>query len=266
MPRAPASAPSGLCGAARAGGRSHGRCFLPGRRAAVAARVGAGRGEAGPGKCRGCVKVTRPAGAAAGAGASGGLRLGWLRGGSARAAQAEPRWGRGAGVGRRRRAGLAPDLTFWVRACVPEARWGRGRGREAGCGPGGSGLARQRPLFGPPSAAPAGTGPRGPPAESGRGPGGPRAPVTPWTGDPPLRAPGGSRGGGQGRRRGLECPHPAPGGVLEAPRPRSGVARSLLPWSLPFPSPKWLPGPADGGAGIRDPSPLLAGSGVEPQA
>lgn len=65
----------------------------------------------------------------------------------------------------RRRAGLAPDLTFWVRACVQEARWGRGRGREAVREV--PGWLASAPFALPLLAAPEGTGPQGPRREAG---------------------------------------------------------------------------------------------------
>lgn len=92
------------------------------RRGASAPRAGRARVSAGGGG-RG---APRAAGGREGAAAGGaGGALGLSRPG--RGGGGEP----GAGP-RRRRAGLAPDLTFWVRARVLEARWGRGRGREAG--------------------------------------------------------------------------------------------------------------------------------------
>lgn len=71
---------------------------------------------------------------------------------------------RGAGP-RRRRAGLAPDLTFWVRACVQEARWGRGWGREAVREV--PGWLASAPFSLPLLPAPEGTGPQGPRREAG---------------------------------------------------------------------------------------------------
>lgn len=74
--------------------------------------------------------------------------------------------GRELGAGpRRRRAGLAPDLTFWVRACVPEARWGRGWGREAVREV--PGWLASAPFSLPLLPAPEGTGPPGPRREEG---------------------------------------------------------------------------------------------------
>lgn len=147
--------------------------------------------------------------------------------------------------------------------CRRRAGAAAGGGRRAGRFRVGS----PAPPFRPPPAAPAGTGPGGAPAGSGRGPGGRRARVTPWTGGTllsgALEAPG---GGGQGRRRGLKCPHPAPRGSPGGAAAALGggsVPASMVP---PFPLPKWLPGPADRGAGIGDSSPFLAASGVGPHA
>lgn len=191
-----------------------------------------------------CVKVTRLAGAAAGARASGGRGPGWLRGGSARAAQAGPRWGRGAGVGRRRRrAGLAPDLTFWVRACVPEARWGRGRGREAG---------REVPgwlasaPFSSPSCGPCRDRPWGGPRGKREGSWRPARPGHALDrGDPPLRGPGGSRGRRPGSAPRAEVPAPRPSG--ESWR-RRGRARGWLGPCFHGPS---LTPPPSGFRGLR---------------
>lgn len=92
----------------------------------------AGEGDPRPGGRAG--PVSAPGRGARGVARGG--RLGRSCGGRGGGALGPSRPGRGGGgepgAGpRRRRAGLAPDLTFWVRACVPEARWGRGWGREA---------------------------------------------------------------------------------------------------------------------------------------
>ena len=211
---------------------------------------------AGPGPCQ------RRGWEARGAARRGrtGRSCGGRGGRRARAEQAGLRWGRGAGAGpRRRRARLAPDLTFWVRACVQEARRGRGWGREA---------VREVPgwLAGAPFSlphlpAPEGTGPQGPQAGSGRGPPGRLATVTPRArGHFSLGPPGAAGGGGQGLCCAQELPAPRPPplrGVPEAPLPRSGVGRSLVNWSLPLPPPpSGFRGLRDRGAGIGDPSAL----------
>ena len=163
---------------------------------------------AGPGPCQ------RRGWEARGAARRGrtGRSCGGRGGRRARAEQAGLRWGRGAGAGpRRRRARLAPDLTFWVRACVQEARRGRGWGREA---------VREVPgwLAGAPFSlphlpAPEGTGPQGPQAGSGRGPPGRLATVTPRArGHFSLGPLGAAGGGGQGLCCAQELPAPRPSG------------------------------------------------------
>lgn len=86
-----------------------------------------------------------------------------------------------------------------------------GPGLGAGGGPGGSGLARQRPLFFPPSPRPWRDRPSGPQAGSGRAPLGGRATVTPRARGPFSLGPlGGAGGGGQGCLCVLELPVPGP--------------------------------------------------------
>lgn len=145
-----------------------------------------------------------------------------------------------------------------------------GPGLGAGGGPGGSGLARQRPLFlpllSPPLKGQALRAPGGKregsagPARDGHAPG----PGTLFS-----RALGGcwGRRAGSSRRAGAPCPRPLQG-VPEASLPRSGVGRSLVRWSLPLPPPpSGFRGLRDRGAGIGDPSPLHqlgAGLGLTP--
>lgn len=108
---------------------SAGGCVCEGEARCQGGRRGERLGRAEP----------RPGGAhgSAGGGGRGAPRAAGGREGAAAGGALGPSWpGRGGGgepgAGpRRRRTGLAPDLTFWVRACVPEARWGRGWGREA---------------------------------------------------------------------------------------------------------------------------------------
>lgn len=139
---------------------------------------------------------------------------------------------------------------------MPEARWGRGRGREAGRGPGGSGLARQRPLFVPLLRPLQGQALGGPPREAGGvlaagAPGSRPGPGTLLSGA--LEAPG---GGGQGWRRGLKCPHPAPrgspGGAAAA------LGGGLVPASMvpPFPLPQVASGACGPRGGNRGLEPL----------
>lgn len=132
-----------------------------------------------------------------------------------------------------------------------------GPGLGAGGGPGGSGLARQRPLFFSPSPRPWRDRPSGPQAGSGRAPLGGRATVTPRARGPFTLGPlGGSGGGGPGLslRAGTPCSRPLQG-VPEASLPRSGVGCSLVRWSLPLPPPSsGFRGLRDRGAGIGDPS------------
>lgn len=123
---------------------------------------GIGGPAGGPGPCQRRGRGARAPRAAGGreraaAGGAGGA-LGPSRPG--RGGGGEP----GAGP-RRRRAGLAPDLTFWVRACVQEARWGRGWGREAVREV--PGWLASAPFSLPLLPSPEGTGPQGPRREAG---------------------------------------------------------------------------------------------------
>lgn len=207
-----------------------GDAFFSGNAERLQRRVGAGEGRAAREVPGVCVKVKRDAGAAGGrdAGLRGAAarRAGRARvsagGGGRGAPRADgkelaggapgpSRPGRGGGgepgAGpRRRRAGLAPDLTFWVRACVPEARWGRGWGREAVREV--PGWLSSAPFSLPPLPAPEGTGPQGP-GGSGRGPqaGGRRS----LPEDPRLSGPGAAEVGGAGwsLRAGAPCPGPS---------------------------------------------------------
>lgn len=138
---------------------------------------------------------------------------------------------RGAGA-RRRRAGLAPDLTFWVRACVQEARRGRGWGREAGREV--PGWLASAPSSLPHLPAPEGTGPQGPRREAGGAlPAGSRR-SRPGPGDTALSGLWGLLGEGSGGRRGAPA--------LPAPRP-SGESRRRLFRDRGWVGP-WLAGPS----------------------
>lgn len=224
-----------------------------------------GEGRQDPGSARGCVKVKRRVRAAGGGaaarragravsapgrgarGAAGG-REGAAAGGAGggRSGRAgRPRWGRGAGGRpRRRRAGLAPDLTFWVRACVQEARWGRGRGREAVQEV--PGWLASAPFSLSLLPAPEETGPQGPRREAGGVlPAGSRQ-SHPGPGDTSFSGPEG-------------CLRRGPGSSLRAAAPRpSGESRRRLfrdrgwvrPW-LDGPSPLPLPLVVSGACGTE---------------
>lgn len=128
--------------------------------------------------------------------------------------------------------------------CRRRAGAAAGGGRRAGRFRVGS----PAPPFRPPPAAPAGTGPRGPPRGKREGSWRPARPGhaldrgTLLSGA--LEAPG---GGGRGRRRGLKCPHPAPRGSPGGAAAALGggsVPASMVP---PFP----LPQVASGACGRR---------------
>lgn len=186
-----------------------------------------------------------PASVSAGGGGRGATRASGGREGAAAGGAGGALWPSRPGCGgggepgagpRRRRAGLASDLTFWVRACVPEARRGRGWGREAVREV--PGWLSSAPFSLPLLPAPEGTGPQGPGGKR-EGPSRPaRDGHAPDPGTLLSRASGGSWGRWPGSSLRAGAPRPPPlRGVPEAPlRDRGWVGPWLAGPSL-FPLP-----------------------------